>query len=169
MTLSRTTRGLRAAALVVVLALLAAACGGGDDGDDTGAPDSGGSETTAASGEPTPGGKVVYGLEAENSGGWCLPEAQLAAAGMQIARSIYDYLTVPNADGEYVPYLAKSVTPNDTYDEWTIEVREGIKFHDGSDLTAEVVKNNLDAFRGAYPARHPCSSSSYSTTSTPSR
>ena len=26
-------------------------------------------------------------------------------------------------------------------------------FHDGTDLTAEVVKNNLDAYRGAYEGR----------------
>ncbi len=144
----------RAAVLVLVLALLAAGCGGsGDDSaDDSGG---GGSETTADSGEPSPGGKVVYGLEAESSGGWCLPEAQLAIAGMQVARTVYDYLMVPNEDGEYVPFLAKSVRPNAKYDEWTIELREGIKFHDGTDLTAEVVKNNLDAFRGTYPARHP--------------
>jgi len=137
-------------ALVVVLALVGAACGGG-----AGDSDSGSTGTTAESGDPVPGGKLVYGLEAETSGGWCLPEAQLAAAGMQVARSVYDYLTVPNEKGEYVPFLAESVTPNATYDEWTIKLRSGIKFHDGTDLTAEVVKNNLDAFRGAYPARHP--------------
>ncbi|MCZ7536501.1 MAG: ABC transporter substrate-binding protein [Acidimicrobiia bacterium] len=97
----------------------------------------------------------MYGLEAENGGGWCLPEAQLAIAGIQVARTIYDTLTVPNADGEYVPYLAESITSNDTADEWTIVLRDGIKFHDGSDLTAEVVKNNIDAFRGQYEGRSP--------------
>src|SRR5699024_6875540 len=33
------------------------------------------------------------------------------------------------------------------------ELREGITFHDGSALTAEVVKNNLDAYRGQYEGR----------------
>ncbi len=143
--------GSRLTALALALALLAGACGGGDDdaaGDDT-------TRTTADSGEPTPGGSVVYGLEAETSGGWCLPEAQLAIAGIQVARAVYDTLTLPNADGEYVPYLAKAVTPSATYDEWTIELREGVKFHDGTDLTAEVVKNNIDAYRGQYSNRSP--------------
>jgi len=143
-------RGARGVAILVVVAAVGAGCGGADS---TGG--GGRSGSTAVAGDPTPGGKVVYGLEAESSGGWCLPEAQLAIAGMQVARSVYDYLTVPNAKGEYVPFLAKSVTPNARFDEWTIELRDGIRFHDGTELTAEVVKNNLDAFRGAYPARHP--------------
>ena len=104
---------------------------------------------------PTPGGKVVYGLEAETTDGWCLPEAQLAISGIMVARSIYDTLTRPTADGTYEPWLAESVEPNDDYTEWTITLREGIKFHDGTDLTAEVVKNNLDAYRGTYPTRQP--------------
>src|SRR5690606_34609573 len=70
-------------------------------------------------------------------------------------RAIYDTLTVPNAEGDYVPYLAQSIEPNDDYTEWTITVRDGIKFHDGTDLTGEVVKNNIDAYRGAYPGRSP--------------
>ena len=144
--------------MLVALSLVAFACGGGDDDDDaTGGTDAGGGggEEQPSDGEPTPGGSVVYGLEAETSGGWCLAEAQLAIAGIQVARAVYDTLTVPNADGEYVPYLASAVTPNATFDEWTIALRAGVKFHDGTDLTAEVVKNNIDAFRGKYANRSP--------------
>ncbi|HEY7070559.1 MAG TPA: ABC transporter substrate-binding protein [Acidimicrobiales bacterium] len=101
------------------------------------------------------GGKVVYGLEAETADGWCLPEAQLAISGIMVARTVYDTLTRPNAEGKYEPWLAKSVTPNDDYTQWTITLRDGVKFHDGTDLTAEVVKNNLDAYRGQYPTRNP--------------
>ena len=134
--------------LVVILA--AAACGGGDSksGDDGGSGEQ-------ASGKPVPGGKVTYGLEAETSGGWCLPEAQLAISGIQEARAIYDTLTAPDATAQYKPYLAKTVTPNADYTQWTITLRDGVKFHDGSALDATVVKNNIDAWRGAYPARQP--------------
>jgi peptide/nickel transport system substrate-binding protein len=140
---------LRWLALLCVVGLFgAAACGGGDD-------DGGGGGGGNEAGEPVRGGSVAYGLEAETSGGYCLAEAQLAIGGIQVARSMYDTLTSINGEGEYVPYLAESVEPNDDYTEWTIGLREGIKFHDGSDLTAEVVKNNLDAYRGEYPAREP--------------
>jgi peptide/nickel transport system substrate-binding protein len=136
---------------VLALALVAAACGGGgDDGGGGGGDAAGGDEGTA-----TPGGKVVYGQEAEVADGWCLPEAQLGIAGMMVVGAIYDTLTRPNADGEYEPWLAESVEPNADYMQWTITLRDGIAFHDGSELTADVVKNNIDAWRGQYPTRNP--------------
>lgn len=115
--------------------------------------DGGGSSTDEDAGPPQAGGSVVYGLEAETTNGWCLPEGQLAIAGIMVARALYDTLTVPDGEGNFVPFLAESVEPNDDFTQWTIGLREGIKFHDGSDLTAEVVKNNLDAYRNQYPGR----------------
>jgi len=144
-------RWLRRVSAVAALALLATACGGGGDSGGGG----GGSSAGGNEGEPQMGGKVVYGLEAETADGWCLPEAQLAISGIMVARTVYDTLTRPNAEGKYEPWLAESVEPNDDATVWTIKLREGVKFHDGTDLTAEVVKNNLDAYRGAYPARSP--------------
>jgi len=145
-----TSRWTIRAALVLVFALVAVACGGGGSSSES----DGGGGTDEDAGPPQMGGKVVYGLEAETTDGWCLPEGQLAISGIQVARSIYDTLTTVNDEGEAVPFLAQSVEPNDDYTEWTIELREGIKFHDGSDLDAEVVKNNLDAYRGKYTGRN---------------
>jgi peptide/nickel transport system substrate-binding protein len=87
-------------------------------------------------------------MEAETTGGWCLPEAQLAAAGIQVARAIYDTLTIPDNQNNYVPFLAQSVTPNSNYTVWTIKIRPGITFHDGTPLNAQVVKDNIDAYTG---------------------
>ena len=36
---------------------------------------------------------------------------------------------------------------------YTFHLRDGVTFHDGTPLDAEVVKNNLDAYRGQYPGR----------------
>ncbi|NLD77254.1 MAG: ABC transporter substrate-binding protein [Acidimicrobiales bacterium] len=102
--------------------------------------------------KPVRGGQIVYGLEAETSH-FCLSSAQVAVSGMQVMRAIYDPLVVPDAEGNYRPYLADSVEPDATYETWTIKLRPGIVFHDESPLTAEVVKNNLDAYRGEYPGR----------------
>jgi peptide/nickel transport system substrate-binding protein len=146
-----TRSSLIVVALLLAMALFTAACSSGESGSEDSSTGASGDEDA---GPPQSGGKVVFGLEAETADGWCLPEGQLAISGIQVARSIYDTLTVPNGEGGFEPFLAKSLTPNDDYTQWTIELREGIKFHDGTDLTAEVVKNNLDAYRGQYPPRN---------------
>jgi peptide/nickel transport system substrate-binding protein len=159
---SRSHRRTRAGALVLALSLLATSCGGAksDDPESAGSDDAevglnveAGESGLADAGDPQRGGTLIYGVEAESTAGFCLSSAQLAISGMLAVRAFYDTLTVPNNDGGYSPYLAESVEPNDDFTEWTITLRDGITFHDGSDLDATVVKNNLDAYRGAYPGR----------------
>ena len=139
-------RRLLAAATVVLLAAFASVSSGSTQ-------PSGGDDDDADAGPPQRGGTLTYGLEAETTNGWCLPEGQLAISGIQVARAIYDTLTVPAGDGTFAPFLAESLSPNADYTEWSIKLRAGITFHDGSPLTAEVVKHNLDAYRGKYPGR----------------
>jgi peptide/nickel transport system substrate-binding protein len=147
----------------MALSLMASACGGTKASDkksdvklsEKGLDAKAGESGLADAGTPKRGGTIVYGVEADSSSGYCLPEGQLSISGMMVVRAIYDTLTVPNSEGDYVPYLAESVEPNDDFTEWTITVRDGIKFHDGTALTGEVVKNNLDAYRGTYPTRKP--------------
>jgi peptide/nickel transport system substrate-binding protein len=131
--------------------LIAGACSSGGSGG--GAHNASITPTTA--GTPQSGGSVVWALPAETSGGWCLPEAQLAISGIQIARAIYDPLTQADAHEVYRPFLAQSMTSNAAHTVWNITLRAGVKFHDGTDLTAAVVKNNLDAARGTYKNRQP--------------
>src|SRR5690349_9850057 len=112
---------IRLLVILFCITLVAAACGGDDD--DSGGDDSGGNgaNTTAADdSKPVSGGSVTYGLEAETNGGYCLPEAQLAISGIQVTRTLYDTLAAPDEDGKIQPYLAKSITPNADYTEWTI-------------------------------------------------
>jgi len=151
----------RAVALAATLAVLATSCSLLPGHDKDAGPND---EVTVAAvesgldtaGKPVRGGQLVYGLEAEvGDTGYCLPEASLAISGMQVARALYDTLTVPDEDGDYVPYLAKAIDHDDSYKVWTISLRPGVTFHDGSSLDAKVVKNNLDAYRGTYPGRSP--------------
>ena len=94
------------------------------------------------------GGDITFGLEAENTN-YCLSNAQMAISGIQVVAAVYDTLTVPNDKGVAVPYLAKSVTPNADFTVWTIGLRDGVKFHDGTPVDAAAVKLNLDSLRGA--------------------
>ena len=108
--------------------------------------------TVATVGAGESGSKeIVWGLEAETTSGYCLPNACAVAAGIQVATAVYDSLMAINSKGEYVPYLAESFTPNATFDEWTIKLREGITFHNGEPLDAEALKLNIDSFRGENP------------------
>ena len=138
-------RWLRVAAVAAGVALVAAACGGGGGGGGGGQ----GAQTNIPkdTGKPVEGGSLTYGLEAETLGGWCLPDAQLAAGGIQVAGAIYDTLTVPNDKGEFVPYLAKSVTNSPDFKTWTVELRDGIQFHNGEPFNADAVKLNFDRYR----------------------
>ena len=86
----------------------------------------------AEAGKPVRGGKLIYGLEADTAGGFCLPEGQLAISGMMVVRAIYDTLTVPNSKGEYVPYLAKSDHPQRRLHDVGHHRARGVKFHDGT-------------------------------------
>ena len=148
---------------LMLLVLMTSACASVSSGSTQ---PSGGDDDDADAGPPQYGGKMIYGLEAETTNGWCLPEGQLAIAGIQVARTIYDTLTVPDGDGGFDPFLAESITPSPDYTQWMIHLREGITFHDGTALDATVVKNNIDAFWGKYPARAlACCSSSCSATS----
>src|SRR5262245_26684125 len=53
---------------------------------------------------------------------------------------IYSRLVRQDDNGEPVPELAASWTPNANATEWTIKLQPGVKFHDGSDFDATDVK-----------------------------
>ncbi len=110
-----------------------------------------GTASASSSGSSKPqksGGALTFGLEAENTN-YCLSRAQLAISGIQVVAAVYDTLTVPNDKGVPTPYLAKSVTGNTDSTVWTIVLRPGVQFQDGTPLDAAAVKLNLDSYRGA--------------------
>lgn len=98
---------------------------------------------------PQRGGEITYGLEAETTD-LCGISATLDISGSTKFNAIYDTLTKPsivNGKLVYSPYLAKSVTHSPDYMTWTIDVRDGITFHDGSKLDGKVVYDNLKAYK----------------------
>jgi len=53
--------------------------------------------------------------------------------------NVYDTLVFPNPDGSMSPWLAESWESSEDGLTWTFNLREGVKFHDGSELTASDV------------------------------
>ena len=65
-----------------------------------------------------------------------------------IMKTVFEGLFEQKADGTMVPYLAESAVASNNYKTWKIKIRPGIKFHDGTDLTAAVVALNLNTIQG---------------------
>ena len=153
-------RGLRWLALLLGLALVAAACGSGDDdGDDTasgseseesestgdeeieaGAEAEGDvdTEVTESEGERVYGGTVTVGLEAEATGlrPW---EDACSSPCYNIVDTIFDKLMESDENGELQPFLAESIEANDDFTVFTLKLRDGVTFHDGTPLTAQTL------------------------------
>jgi peptide/nickel transport system substrate-binding protein len=135
---------LRLLALLAIVTFIGAACGGGDEGAE--GENEGGivENETEDEGEPQSGGSVSIALEAESAGWQPCVDAH-SESGTMVMRAIYDPLTARGEDGKVRPYLAETLDSNDDATEWTLKLRSGVKFHDGTDLTADVLKNNFDA------------------------
>jgi peptide/nickel transport system substrate-binding protein len=137
----------RAVGLLAALAVVAAACGGNGETDEGAAPpDTGQSPVTTEvrdEGEPGRGGSITMALEFETLN-WAPSTGQWANAGYNVAYSIYDPLMAQTSEGAVEPYLAESLEPNDDLTEWTLTLREGITFHDGTPLNAEAIAHNLE-------------------------
>jgi len=102
-------------------------------------------ETTAPAIEPVMGGTLVVSGEAEVANPWSPITMQCDSYCQQRARTFFDPIAAYGADLEVHPFLAESIEPNDDFTQWTITVREGITFHDGTPLDADAVIYNLQA------------------------
>jgi peptide/nickel transport system substrate-binding protein len=163
----------RLLAVLLAFVLIAAACGGDSDddsaGDDTATTD----ETDGGDGDDTAededdmaeedatddsaddteapevatdgvqrGGNLTYLLEAE-SDTWEIPGANCAVSCITVMRAVMDPLTVVNLEGDVEPYLLESIESNDDFTSFTLTMREGITFHDGTPADGAAVLRNL--------------------------
>ena len=73
------------------------------------------------------------------------PAVGLDATACKLLPNIYDTLIFLDRDtGLPVPFIAKSWDVADDGKIWTFHLGEGVKFHDGTELTAEDVKFSMD-------------------------
>jgi len=126
-------RTLGGAALLGTAPGLLAACSSGSSTK----PATAGSGSSGAA-TPRRGGTLTVGITAETNG--LDPAASdFTSPAVYYARAVFDTLTIQAADGSVQPYLAQSVTPNASYDVWTINLRPGVLFHDGTPLNADAL------------------------------
>ncbi len=103
-----------------------------------------GAGPSVSRGIPKKGGSVTIGTIAEVNG-LNPATARWDTNGILYANTIFDPLMWVAKNGMVQPYLADSLTPNENYTVWTMTLRPGVTFSDGSDLTSTVVRNNFDA------------------------
>jgi peptide/nickel transport system substrate-binding protein len=102
---------------------------------------------TTAGKSPYGGSLIMATWSEENS--LSPPQAHWDSTGYLYGNAIFDTLVQIGADGKAHPYLAESVTPNSDYTEWTVVVRKGVYFHDGTLCDGAAVKGSLDAIRSS--------------------
>ncbi len=92
--------------------------------------------------KPKRGGSLVFASDSESQG-FNPTTAEWDETGYSYGRTVFDPLLNVGSRGQLVPYLASSVVPNTTHTSFTITLRPGITFHDGSPLNAQAVVINL--------------------------
>ncbi len=139
------TRGAAAGGAVVLGAGASSLLAGCSSGSSTPSTTTAtGSKPGVATGSPVRGGTLTIGTIAEIDG-FYPPTNHWDTNGFLYANAVYDPLMAVAANGSIQPYLAESMTPNSTFDVWTMKLRSGITFNDGSALTSAVVKSNYTA------------------------
>lgn len=93
---------------------------------------------------PKKGGSLVFGVDAEEQG-FDPTQGRFDEVGVMYARTVFDPLTIVLANGDWAPYLAQSVVPNSAYTAWTITLRSGVTFHDGTACDGAALVTNLQA------------------------
>jgi len=128
-----------AAVLLAVLAVLASAC----SRVEVQAPDGATSDSLADEGAPQDGGTLVVGVFQETSG-WNPTYDRWAQMGAVVGSTVLEPLAALDANGVAQPWLATSWTPNGDFTSWTLELRQGVTFHDGTAFDAAAVKANVE-------------------------
>lgn len=132
--------------LVVSVALCAC---GGDKGSSASTQSNGSEETTAASevvaaGEAVYGGDVTVGISQDLDS--LDPHSMVYAGTKEVLFNVFEGLVKPDSTGDLVPAVASAYEVSDDAKEYTFTLREGIKFHDGSDVTVDDVVYSVNRY-----------------------
>lgn len=118
---------------MALFALLATACGGSS------------SSSSTQTGTPKSGGTLTVGLEQNWNSMDPLKANSFNSHSVMLA--IYDRLFILDPAGKLVPTLATGYKASDDLLTYTVTLRTGVKFQDGTDFNAAAVKLNLDRMR----------------------
>ena len=95
---------------------------------------------------PVAGGEAIVSIAAEPPG-WDPTVSPSQEISRVMYHNVYEGLVRVDQSGEIVPALAESYEISEDGLTWTFTLRQGVKFHDGSDFTAEDAVAQLERFR----------------------
>jgi peptide/nickel transport system substrate-binding protein len=130
---------------IPLVSFLAAACGTGSKSSSSGG---GGSNTAVQAGGKEvavkPGGTLKVGM---SPGATTEIDPILVAdeGGLGIMSQSGEFLSFSNNKLKLQPRLAESWKPNADGSVWTFKIRQGVKFHDGTPMTAQDVASSINA------------------------
>ena len=132
----------------VMTASLLAGCGGKTSSGGSSAPvaDAGSTSSAAsgseASGQMVEGGDFIKGVSTEAPG--FDPFTTQTADARSIFFNIYEGLMATEPDGSFSPALADSCQASDDLQTYTFTLRQGVKFHNGNELTMDDVIYSIE-------------------------
>lgn len=146
-------RAGKIAVAAAVSALAITSCASGGDAGVTS--DSGAAQVTQNGvignqgdpGDPVKGGTLTYASYSFISSFDPAKNQSAGAQGGSEMAAIYDVLVrYDDADQQYVPQLAESLEPSDDDQKWTLKLRDGVKFNDGSTLDSAAVASSIQRY-----------------------
>ena len=94
------------------------------------------------SGNPVEGGSIKVGISQDLDS--LDPHKAVAAGTKEVLFNIYEGLVKPDKDGNLIEAVASDYAISDDAKVYTFTLRDGVKFHNGNDVTAEDVKYSID-------------------------
>ena len=111
-----------------------AACGQTEDAEEGGS----GTDDASTSGDPIFGGELVVGVP-QDLGDSLDPYQMVAAGTREVFFNVYEGLVKPTVNGDFEPAVAQSWEVSDDGLTHTFTLRDGVKFHNGADVTVDDV------------------------------
>jgi len=97
-----------------------------------------------AQAEPVKGGTLTVGLETDVRGFDPAKGGVYGISGRTVAGAIEEPLLMVDPDRNFQPFLATSWQNSDDGLAWTLKLRKGVKYHDGTDFEASDVAHHFN-------------------------
>ena len=129
-------------ATVLALTLALGGCSGGKtEADKTDSPAESSSQNDST--ESSQEGSIVVGIP-QDLGDSLDPHVSEMAGTREILFNVYEGLVKPDTEGNLVDAVASSHTISEDHKTYTFTLREGVKFHNGADVSVDDVKYSIE-------------------------